>query len=341
LAGARVEWEVAAVVYPFARFTENAKQVLTLAQDEAEKSHHSYIGTEHLLLGLLRETEGRASKLLTLLGVDVQQVRATIDSVLGRNERISVQQIIPTSRVKKVIELAFDEAKGMGDFHVGTAHLLLGLIRDGEGIAAHVLQDLDIDAARVLANLSDDEEDHGSDASPREPGGHSVRATFRNISTGAGPSPVGYLGELSQFTSEAKSALALAEEEAVKAGAGYIGTEHVLAGLVRQAEGTAGRLLLSRGVTLEKVRQELAKNHPPPPRLSVPAVLLTNELQNALLRSRREARGGLTAWVDTQHLLLAIIAEAAEPAVQLLTALGVDAARIREEIKGFESDSSA
>ena len=102
-------------MYPFERFTEKAKKVLTLAQDEAEKSHHSYIGTEHLLLGLLREGEGLAAKVLANLGVEIDKVRDTIDSVLGRNERIIVQQIIPTSRVKKVIEIAFEEAKRMNN----------------------------------------------------------------------------------------------------------------------------------------------------------------------------------------------------------------------------------
>jgi len=140
-------------VYPFERFTEKAKKVLTLAQDEAEKSHHSYIGTEHLLLGLLREGEGLAAKVLSNLGVEIDKVRDTIDSVLGRNERIIVQQIIPTSRVKKVIEIAFEEAKRMNNTYVGTEHLLLGLLIEGEGIAAHVLEDLGASLDKVRHEL--------------------------------------------------------------------------------------------------------------------------------------------------------------------------------------------
>ena len=140
-------------MYPFERFTEKAKKVLTLAQDEAEKSHHSYIGTEHLLLGLLREGEGLAAKVLANLGVEIDKVRDTIDSVLGRNERIIVQQIIPTSRVKKVIEIAFEEAKRMNNTYVGTEHLLLGLLIEGEGIAAHVLEDLGANLDKVRHEL--------------------------------------------------------------------------------------------------------------------------------------------------------------------------------------------
>ncbi|MHB1574948.1 MAG: ATP-dependent Clp protease ATP-binding subunit [Candidatus Dormibacteria bacterium] len=154
-------------MYPFERFTEKAKKVLTLAQDEAEKSHHSYIGTEHLLLGLLREGDGLAAKVLGNLGVEIDKVRTTIESVLGRNERIIVQQIIPTSRVKKVIEIAFEEAKRMNNTYVGTEHLLLGLLIEGEGIAAHVLEDLGATLEKVRQELDSQLRDQGLEDEPR------------------------------------------------------------------------------------------------------------------------------------------------------------------------------
>jgi ATP-dependent Clp protease ATP-binding subunit ClpA len=140
-------------VYPFEKFTERAKKVLTLAQEEAERSRHSYIGTEHLLLGLLREREGLAGHVLTNLGIDTDMVRQTISAVLGRNERLEFQQIIPTSRVKKVIELSFDEARRLGHNYVGTEHILLGLLIEGEGIAAHVLKDLGATLEKVRAEI--------------------------------------------------------------------------------------------------------------------------------------------------------------------------------------------
>jgi hypothetical protein len=140
-------------IYPFERFTERAKKVLTLAQEEAERSRHSYIGTEHLLLGILREKDGIGAQALANLGVDIDMVRRTVESVLGRNERIIIQQIIPTSRVKKVVEISFEEARRMGDNFVGTEHLLLGLIIEGEGIAAHVLIDLGATPEKVRAEI--------------------------------------------------------------------------------------------------------------------------------------------------------------------------------------------
>jgi ATP-dependent Clp protease ATP-binding subunit ClpA len=140
-------------VYPFERFTERAKKVLTLAQEEAERSRHSYIGTEHLLLGLLREHDGLAAHVLANLGVEIDAVRQVIESVLGRNERIVIQQIIPTSRVKKVIELSFEESRRTGHDYVGTEHVLLGLMMEGEGIAAHVLHDLGATLEKVRAEI--------------------------------------------------------------------------------------------------------------------------------------------------------------------------------------------
>jgi ATP-dependent Clp protease ATP-binding subunit ClpC len=141
-------------VFPFERFTELAKKVLALAQEEAERAHHSYIGTEHVLLGLLREGDGIAGKVLNNLGVEIEKVRLTVESLVGRDKGLTVlQQIIPTSRVKKVIELSFEEARRTGHNYVGSEHLLLGLLTEGEGIAAHVLQDLGATLDKVRAEI--------------------------------------------------------------------------------------------------------------------------------------------------------------------------------------------
>ncbi|HEY8863793.1 MAG TPA: ATP-dependent Clp protease ATP-binding subunit, partial [Candidatus Dormibacteraeota bacterium] len=141
-------------MYPFERFTELAKKVLALAQQEAERSHHSYIGTEHLLLGLLREGDGIAAKVLNNLGIEIEKVRGTVESQLGRDKGLTVlHQILPTSRVKKVIELSFEEARRTGHNYVGSEHLLLGLLTEGEGIAAHILGDLGATLDRVRAEI--------------------------------------------------------------------------------------------------------------------------------------------------------------------------------------------
>ena len=140
-------------VYPFERFTDAAKETLTLAQKEAERSHHSYIGTEHLALALVTQSGTVAGEAMARFGVTYPQLRDQIDRILGLKERILVQAIIPTSRVKVVIEQSFHEARRMGCDYVGTEHLLLGLLIEGDGIGAHVLVDsgLTLDAVRAAA----------------------------------------------------------------------------------------------------------------------------------------------------------------------------------------------
>ena len=135
-------------MYPFERFTQDAKKVLTLAQEEAERSHHSYIGTEHILLGILRG-DGPGGEALRSLNVRIDDVRQVLENVLGRNEMVVVQQIIPTSRVKTVIELSFEESRREGQNFVDSGHLLLAVMLEGEGIAAHVLVDLGATKKRI------------------------------------------------------------------------------------------------------------------------------------------------------------------------------------------------
>lgn len=136
-------------MYPFERFTEHAKKVLTFAQEEAEQYGHGHIGTEHLLLGLLRDEEGMAGRELAALGVTLAEVRPFVEQVVPPepDERRPPRQIRPTTRTKKVIELAFQAAEQHGQESVNTEHLLVALVTEGEGVAALVLRNLDADVA--------------------------------------------------------------------------------------------------------------------------------------------------------------------------------------------------
>lgn len=133
----------------FHKFTEGARKVLALAQEEAKRSNHNYIGTEHFLLGLLRENEGVAAKVLSNLGVDVHKVRSAVEFIISRGDQVVPGEIGLTPRSKKVIELAIDEARNMNHNYIGTEHLLLGLVREGEGIAADVLESLNVSLEKV------------------------------------------------------------------------------------------------------------------------------------------------------------------------------------------------
>ena len=133
----------------FERFTERARQVVVLAQDEARALRHNYIGTEHLLLGLLREEEGVAARVLEGLDVSLEEVRAQVARIVGEGEEVATGQIPFTPRAKKVLELALREALSLGHNYIGTEHILLGLARENEGVAMRILVDFDVDEAKI------------------------------------------------------------------------------------------------------------------------------------------------------------------------------------------------
>jgi ATP-dependent Clp protease ATP-binding subunit ClpC len=133
----------------FERFTERARQVVVLAQDEARVLRHNYIGTEHLLLGLLREEEGIAARVLDSLGVTIEEVRAHVGRIVGQGDEVTTGQIPFTPRAKKALELGLREAQSMGHNYIGTEHILLGLVRENSGVAARILLDFDADADKI------------------------------------------------------------------------------------------------------------------------------------------------------------------------------------------------
>ncbi len=135
----------------FEKFSERARRVLSLAQEEAQRFNHNYIGTEHILLGLVRETEGVAARVLSGLSVDLGKVRSAVEFIIGRGERPAQGEIGLTPRAKKVVELAVDEARRMNHTYIGTEHLLIGLLREGEGVAAGVLESLGVNLEKVRA----------------------------------------------------------------------------------------------------------------------------------------------------------------------------------------------
>lgn len=133
----------------FEKFSERARRALTYAQEEAQRFNHNYIGTEHILLGLVRETDGVAAKVLQNLDVDLNKVRSAVEFIIGRGGKTSSAEVGLTPRAKKVIELAVDEARRLGHSYVGTEHLLLGLLREGEGVAGGVLESLGVSLERA------------------------------------------------------------------------------------------------------------------------------------------------------------------------------------------------
>jgi ATP-dependent Clp protease ATP-binding subunit ClpC len=133
----------------FERFTDRARRVVVLAQEEARMLNHNYIGTEHILLGLIHEGEGVAAKALESLGISLEAVRQQVEEIIGQGQQAPSGHIPFTPRAKKVLELSLREALQLGHEYIGTEHILLGLIREGEGVAAQVLTNLGADMDRT------------------------------------------------------------------------------------------------------------------------------------------------------------------------------------------------
>jgi len=138
----------------FERFTDRARRVVVLAQEEARLLNHNYIGTEHILLGLIHEGEGVAAKALEQMGVSLEAVRAQVEETIGQGQSAPSGHIPFTPRAKKVLELSLREALQLGHNYIGTEHLLLGLVREGEGIAAGVLESLGVNLEKVRAETT-------------------------------------------------------------------------------------------------------------------------------------------------------------------------------------------
>jgi len=138
----------------FDKFTDRARKVLTYAQDEAQRFDHNYIDTEHILLGLVREGDGTAARVLETMGVELAKVRTAIEFLIGRGVRPVVGEVGLTPQARRVIELAIDEARRLDHRYLGTEHLLLGLVREGEGIAAGVLESVGVTLERTRAEIA-------------------------------------------------------------------------------------------------------------------------------------------------------------------------------------------
>ncbi|HUZ50691.1 MAG TPA: ATP-dependent Clp protease ATP-binding subunit [Candidatus Dormibacteraeota bacterium] len=156
-------------------FTERARRSIVLAQEEAQRLGNNYIGTEHILLGIISEGESLAAKVLESLGVNLAKVRQEVEAIVGRGGQTVQQEMVFTPRAKRVIELAFEEARQLNHNYIGTEHLLLGLIREGEGVAARVLTNLGVDPAKVRVQTTSL---LGAEGQPPAPKGKSKTPTL-------------------------------------------------------------------------------------------------------------------------------------------------------------------
>jgi ATP-dependent Clp protease ATP-binding subunit ClpA len=220
----------------FERFTDRARRVVVLAQEEARLLNHNWIGTEHLLLGMISEGEGVAAKVLTKLGISLEAVRAKVESIIGEGGKEPPSGHIPfTPRSKKVLELSLREALQLGHNYIGTEHILLGLIREGEGLAAQVLVNMGADLSTVRQSVM------------QELSGYSRRG-------GAG-GPFPPVPETPAMARSRVDARRLAGSRAV-------GSHHQLLALLDIKDSLAAKALAEFGVTREAVEDQLSRLDP-------------------------------------------------------------------------------
>ncbi|MFF5290766.1 Clp protease N-terminal domain-containing protein [Paractinoplanes globisporus] len=313
----------------FERFTDRARRVIVLAQEEARMFNHNYIGTEHILLGLIHEGEGVAAKALESLGISLDDVRVQIEQIIGVGQQAPSGHIPFTPRAKKVLELTLREALQIGHNYIGTEHILLGLIREGEGVAAQVLEVLGADLNRtrqVVIQLLSGYQGQPT-AAPQEP--EHVPPSSEYLQPAP---PAGEEIPWERFTERSRRVVALAGDEARMLNHNYLGTEHILLGLLHEGEGVGGKALESLGVSLEAVRQlveEIIGQGMQPPEEEIP---ITPRGRRVLEFSLREALQIGHNYVGTEHLLLGLIREGEGVACQVLVRLGVDLNRLRHQV---------
>jgi len=170
----------------FERFTDRARRVVVLAQEEARLLNHNYIGTEHLMLGLIHEGEGVAAQALTRLGVSLEAVRAEVEEIIGRGVEQPGGHIPFTPRAKKVLELSLREALELGHNYIGTEHILLGLLREGQGVGAQVLVKLGADRDRVRRQVVQLLSGYAGGVPPEQAAARSSRPPMAPVAAGPG-----------------------------------------------------------------------------------------------------------------------------------------------------------
>ena len=306
----------------FDKFTERARRSLSLAQEEAQRFQHNYIGTEHLLLGLVREGEGVASQVLTRLGVQLNAVRQSIEFIIGRGDRIVLGEIGLTPRSKKVIELAVDEARRLQHHYIGTEHLLLGLVREGEGIAAGVLASLGVDLKRVrneVLNILSKDKSNPTEATNADTAVPSQQWKSRNNFDDY------------HFAEQVERVLSYAQQEAFDLQHSYVGTEHLLLGLLREEGDGAAQILKSLGADLTRTRAGIETFVGRGERMGPGEVPLTPLARAQIHLAADEANRLEQDTISTEHLLLGLVREGEGIASSILGSLGVSLEMVRSK----------
>jgi len=319
-------------VGPFDRFNDRAKRVLALAQDEAIRFNHNYIGVEHLLLGLVREGEGVAARVLNSLGVELSRARTSVEFIIGRGDATaSPSEITLSPRTKRVIELAIDEARKLGHSHVGTEHLLLGVVREGQGVASGVLESLGVGLEKVRHQVI-------ATLGQQHPETDAAAAASAGVGTPAGAVHMTRshpTASVDRFDGSSQRALARAYWEAGRANDKEVAPHHLLRGLLAGEDLWVQKILVELGVDLSslvaRIDTAAPRSEGPTPAGLVEAPTLSEIFARAGLFAAERNR----ASIRSEHLLLAI-SSTAGIAGTALNSVGATPKRILEILERMD-----
>jgi ATP-dependent Clp protease ATP-binding subunit ClpA len=308
----------------FERFTDATRRVVVHAQDEARGFGHTYIGSERLLLGLLGEETGLAATALASLGVKLDAVRARVGEAVDRGVGTDAGFLPFTPQAKAVLNNALEEALALGHNYIGTEHVLLGLARDDAGTATRILDELGADPATIIDAVL-----RGVNP-PTSPKAMAASGTEPHARGGEEP-PTRSPGQ-ERFTEPARKVVVLAEQEARALSHNYVGTEHILLGLLREEESLAARVLDTLDITVEEVRLQVARIVGQGDRATTGQIPFTPRTKKVLELAWREALSLGHNRISTEHILLGLVRENEGIAARILNDFDADAGTIRTEI---------
>ena len=311
----------------FDRFDESGKRVVGAAQAEALRANHNYMGTEHLLLGLLvADSTGPAGRALARHGITLDKARTALEFIVGRGDAtVSPTEITLSPRTKKVLELSVAEAHRLGRPMAGAAEILLGLLAEGEGIACGIIESLGAPLDGLRSTVLGELHERGRGPEAHQPPLFQQAPQAARVQHASGP--------FDRFDDRAKRVLALAQDEAIRFNHNYIGPEHIVLGLIREGEGIAARVLGSLGVEMSRLRMEvdglIGRGDSTTSPSEITLVPRTKKLIELAIDESRILGHSI---ISTEHLLLAIVRDPGSNAGEVLRRVGVDLESVRKKV---------
>jgi ATP-dependent Clp protease ATP-binding subunit ClpA len=294
----------------FERFTERARQMVVLAQDEARALRHEHLGTEHLLLGLMRDPQGVAGPVLRESGLTVEDMRERIRAVAGEGGGTIRGQMPLTPEAKAALERALRESISFGSNYIDREHILLGILRDPGGVLGQVLDDAGCDIGAIVSRT-------------RHSPGHPASAPLE-VPNGSGQSD--------RFTVPARRVVAFAQDEARRLKHNYVGTEHILLGLLREEDGVAARVLDTIGVRLADVRAQVMRIVGVGDEVISGQMTFTPRAKKVLELALRQALSLGHTSIGTEHILLGVAQEAEGMGARILSDFDAGPERLRQDV---------